>query len=195
MALVLAALSGCSSQRDILKNAEIGALEFSDAQHGRLVGREMSEKKVFLASTQDGGKRWEVTKIGIDNNDACLSGIAFRDAQNGWAVGSHGLAFATKDGGKSWEKTEALGDARALHYREGLGCLVLGSVGYAQRNGIVTYSGDSMDKGRLSSRTPMGRNIDPYDGQIVDDQTLWGYGSCELSVHQPGVGMAGFRVQ
>ena len=176
------ALSGCSSPARILQG-ELGGLTFSDAQHGWAVGEARGKedvKKVFVASSQDGGKHWKTLKMDSGNSGAILNAIAFRDPTHGWVVGSHALCFETTDGGQNWQQARALGDARNLHYRNGLGCLVLGTFGYSHRNGVITFQGEDMEKGRAVSRIPGGRIVDPYDIQILDDKTLWGYGSAEL---------------
>jgi len=54
----------------------------------------------ILRST-DGGVTWTIKSCGTTDN---LEGLAFSDAQNGWAVGYRSV-FRTTDGGNSWAKT------------------------------------------------------------------------------------------
>ncbi len=179
-AILLLALNlwGCSAQTKIIQG-ELGGLTFLDGQHGWAVGRGES-KKVFVATTQNGGKGWETMQIPCYDIGASLNGVAFRDANQGWTVGSHGLAFATQDGGKNWQKIDAAGDANGLEFGHGLGCIVLGAPGYAHRHGFLAGSSDEFPKGRLTSGSRRGRNFFPWGVKILDSDTLVGYGPSEL---------------
>ncbi|MBN9415242.1 MAG: hypothetical protein J0I12_07365 [Candidatus Eremiobacteraeota bacterium] len=173
-------LTGCSgSPKHIVDSGEIGAISFRDEKHGWAVGHTF-DKKLFLASTEDGGGHWKLTQVDAGGQDGSLFGIAFRDEKNGWAVGSHRLAFSTSDGGQNWTKMEALGDAKALHYKASTGCLVLGSTGFAHTHGILVFEEDPLKSTGGGSQSDRGRIIDPWDVQIVDGENLIGFDSTTL---------------
>ncbi len=178
-------LAGCgagvgSGHTVVIAGAEVGGLFFLDSRHGWVVGSERKTRSLFIASTDDGGGSWSSVKIenkgrGFGN----LTGVAFRDLTHGWAFGSHSLAFSTNDAGKTWEKQKAPGDIRTFRYRDGAGCLTLGPPGYSQRDGFFTFHNDSVESGRLREKADV-LNMFPHDVQIVDAQTLWGFGDGSL---------------
>ena len=185
--LLLAGCGGAASGHTVvIEAAEVGGLFFLDSSHGWVVGSERKTRSLFIASTEDGGGSWSSIKIenkgrGFGN----LTGVAFRDLGHGWAFGSHALAFFTKDAGKTWVKEKAPGDIRTFRYRDGTGCLTLGPPGYSQRDGFFTFHNDDVGGGRLrekgsGSGFPNGLNMFPHDIQIVDPQTLWGFGDGSL---------------
>lgn len=55
----------------------------------------------LLARSSDHGRNWR--RIGAAQ-EATLNGIAFPDAENGFAIGEFGTVFRTVDGGRSWTK-------------------------------------------------------------------------------------------
>ena len=175
--LLLFCLAGCAQQSQVLKDSEPGGLFFLDAKHGWIVGSEVQQDKVFVASTSDGGKSWDTVRLA--ESKGILSGVAFQDQKCGWAVGSHALAFSTEDGGQSWKKDKAAGDARALRYRQGVGCVVLGAPGFSHRDGFWTFAGSDQSKGTLQTRDGNWL-FHPADVQILDSQNLWGSDSTTL---------------
>lgn len=184
--LVLGALllAGCDRNHRVLEGGEVRGLFFLDPRLGWVVGRQHQSKTVFIASTKDGGRRWETSKIeekgGFGSFGGTLTGVAFRDPSLGRVFGTHALAFSTKDGGLTWVKEQAPGDASVYRYRDGIGCVVLGAPGFTHRDGFFTFQGDDVQAGRLNTRSAEGRLFHPYDVQIVNSQTLWGRGSAEL---------------
>lgn len=173
-------LIGCSnSPKHLIDSAEVGAVSFQDASHGWVVGRTL-DQKLFLANTEDGGGHWKVNQLPSPDKNGSLYGIAFRDDKNGWAMGSHAIAFSTTDGGQNWTKMDARGDAKAIHYKNGIGCVVLGSTGYSRAKGILTFEEDPGKITGGGSRTGGGRIIDPWDVQIVDGDNLIGFDNTAL---------------
>ena len=61
----------------------------------------VGEFELVLLST-DGGDTWET----MNKGDSSLSGIHFRDRQNGYAVGQDGRVIKTVDGGLNWQRLE-----------------------------------------------------------------------------------------
>ena len=54
-----------------------------------------------LFHSKDSGKSWETVKVSETGFNT--KAVMFADAENGWAVGSNGLAVRTTNGGRSWE--------------------------------------------------------------------------------------------
>jgi photosystem II stability/assembly factor-like uncharacterized protein len=82
-----------------------GELEIHDVSclGGNIVwaaGSKLGDSKPLIFS-RDGGRTWESRSVGP--NEMSFNRIAFSDAQNGWAVGDHGLIVRTTDGGNSWQ--------------------------------------------------------------------------------------------
>ena len=182
---VLPGCSGSPAVEDrvrVIESAEVGGLFFLDSSHGWVVGSERKSRSLFIAATEDGGQSWATTRIENKSRGfPTLTGIAFRDPSHGWAFGSHALAFSTKDAGKTWEKEKAPGDIRTFRYRDGAGSLTLGPPGYSGRDGFFTFQRDDFSSGRLREKgLPNDVNMFPHDVQIVDPQTLWGFGDGTL---------------
>lgn len=178
--LLALCLLGCASNTQVIEG-ELGGLTFIDAQHGWAVGG-AKEKKVFVASTADGGAHWETTLMPTEHITPLLTGVAFPDSQHGWVMGSHGQAYETRDGGKNWAKIRPPGDAVGMDYRDGLVCVVLGPPGYAHIDGFSTGPAEEFPNGVLLKQNRTGRLFHPFGVQIIDSQHLVGYGSGELYV-------------
>jgi photosystem II stability/assembly factor-like uncharacterized protein len=173
-------LIGCSnSPKHLIDSAEVGAVTFQDASHGWVVGRTL-DQKLFLANTEDGGGHWKVNQLPSPDKNGSLYGIAFRDPKNGWAVGSHGIGLSTSDGGQTWTKMETRGDCKAIHYKNGIGCVVLGSTGYSHAKGILTFAEEPNKAIGGAAQTGSGRIIDPWDAQIIDEDSLLGFDNTAL---------------
>ena len=90
----------------------MAAFSFVDATHGWAVGthydvtpqgsgaESIMMTGVILATT-DGGQSWALQATGLSGQ---LGGVAFVDAQHGWASGPLGLIYATTDGGAHWTR-------------------------------------------------------------------------------------------
>jgi photosystem II stability/assembly factor-like uncharacterized protein len=73
-------------------------LSFTDQNHGYLL-----ETWTNVYKTSDGGENW--TLIYHEENGADITGVAFRDALNGFIIGSGGLLLITTNGGTTWDRT------------------------------------------------------------------------------------------
>lgn len=54
-----------------------------------------------VALSDDEGLKWRNAKVPVDVN---LTGVAFADEHNGWAIGQMGVVLHTSDGGETWLK-------------------------------------------------------------------------------------------
>ncbi len=174
--------SGVDGGVRVIEGAELGDLFFLDWNRGWVVGSERkSPNNLFVAATEDGGLTWKTTRIENKlRGFPTLTGIVFRDPSRGWAFGSHAMALSTRDGGKSWAMEQAQGDTRTFRYRNGMGSLTLGPPGYTGRDGFYTFNVDDFHGGRLREKASNDYNMFPHDVQIVDAQTLWGFGDGAL---------------
>ncbi|HNX49525.1 MAG TPA: YCF48-related protein [Thermoanaerobaculaceae bacterium] len=94
---------------------EFTAVQFPDATHGWALEKGHLDiatgSSLFLARTSDGGSHWQWVSTGLDGSitvgyEIVMGGVAFPDAQHGWAVGGLGQVLATSDGGAHWQKQE-----------------------------------------------------------------------------------------
>ncbi|MCA0240728.1 MAG: hypothetical protein LCI02_07680 [Proteobacteria bacterium] len=87
-----------------------------DAGHAwmlrRTAGLRRDSHQADLFFTADGGKTW--TERGRLPARVAVYGLAFADADNGWAVGSGGLVLRTRDGGRHWEVQPTQASGRDL---------------------------------------------------------------------------------
>jgi photosystem II stability/assembly factor-like uncharacterized protein len=60
----------------------------------------------------DQGRTW--TQVIVPTR-AMLTGVAFPDAQHGWAVGHDGVILATSDGGQTWARQDAGKDIESVY--------------------------------------------------------------------------------
>jgi photosystem II stability/assembly factor-like uncharacterized protein len=92
--------------------AFLRAVTFVDASHGCVVGEEEDSitpgvNHPTILTTTDGGAIWTAQTLSINEE---LYGVAFSDADHGWAVGGRGatgdsnVILATNDGGVTWRK-------------------------------------------------------------------------------------------
>ncbi|GIX07440.1 MAG: hypothetical protein KatS3mg115_1843 [Candidatus Poribacteria bacterium] len=89
------------------KSSEVGegavmymGVHFFNERNGIVVGA--GEQGVILKTT-DGGQTWSVVLTGSETQEVDnFFGLAFADAQRGWAVGKYGELYATTDGGQTW---------------------------------------------------------------------------------------------
>ncbi|MEX2172472.1 MAG: YCF48-related protein [Pirellulales bacterium] len=65
----------------------------------------------IVLHSPDNGATWQLQPTG---QTTPLRGLAFADAQNGWAVGALGTILATQDGGRTWHLQRAGGRRAAL---------------------------------------------------------------------------------
>jgi photosystem II stability/assembly factor-like uncharacterized protein len=162
--------------RTTARGGAVHDLTFIDDRTGWAVGG--TDDGVFFAATQDGGRRWTVTEISPEASPAYAKGqlaaVAFQDAKNGRAYGSHALAFATADGGKSWARVPAPGDARDYAYGHGLHCVVLGSVGFSRASGFHTFR-DDPQRALKRAKSPDGRIFHAFQVQIAGPNLLWAF--------------------
>ncbi|MGP3618731.1 WD40/YVTN/BNR-like repeat-containing protein [Pseudomonas aeruginosa] len=129
-----------------------------------------------IALSDDDGQQWRSAKsVPVDVN---LTGVAFADEQNGWAIGHMGVVLHTADGGDSWQKqldgTQAaaimLDDAR--HQARGLDEVAAEDLVY-QAEGLVA---DGPDK--------------PFLDLLVEDrQTLTVVGAFNLALRSTDGGV------
>ena len=89
--------------RQMLEDAELCDVAFSDAQRGWAVG-----DRGVIWHTLDGGRTWALQPSGVDCR---LHTVHFVDGQTGWAAGGYvhpythrttGVVLRTHDGGKRW---------------------------------------------------------------------------------------------
>lgn len=104
-------------------DAEFRGVAFADASHGWAVTtlpttyddffEEYTDWDAAVWHTADGGQSWE--RQALPDTASILHGVAFADAQTGWAVGAKragedkygklehaGVVFGTRDGGVTW---------------------------------------------------------------------------------------------
>ncbi len=61
--------------------------------------------------SDDEGRTWTQS---VTPTRAMLTGVAFADAQHGWAVGHDGVILATTDGGRTWKRQDGGSDLRSI---------------------------------------------------------------------------------
>ena len=79
------------------------AMDFTDAQHGWLVGTLFSNGSSLVLRTQDGGATWALAADAF--RDEMLSGVDFIDQDHGWVAGQD--VWSTGDGGATWKRDVA----------------------------------------------------------------------------------------
>jgi photosystem II stability/assembly factor-like uncharacterized protein len=136
---------------------------------GWVVGSQIAAKRVFISATKDGGKTWETVTM---EREGQLNSVIFTDAKRGRAFGSHALAYVTSDGGANWEKERAPGDCANYAFRDGLGCLVLGSSGYSRNRGVRCFWNDDLDQSHYRSKGG-GSSLGGRKAQVMDENTVW----------------------
>jgi photosystem II stability/assembly factor-like uncharacterized protein len=87
-------VSGAAGTRDFSK------VIFHNATTGFIVGGDSLANILTILKTTDGGLNWSV--ISDLANEQKLNGIAFKDANTGFAVGNKGIIKTTTDGGNNW---------------------------------------------------------------------------------------------
>lgn len=108
---MLAALACSCVVADAAPSAVSGVLERPAARIERLHSRAylalaragerivaVGERGV-IALSDDGGRKWRQANCPVS---VTLTGVAFADAQNGWAIGHSGVILHTVDGGQNW---------------------------------------------------------------------------------------------
>lgn len=81
--------------------------------------------------SDDAGRSWRQARV---PTRATLTALAFRDAQQGWAVGHGGVVLGTQNGGEQWTKLADLGRdvvPFAVHFNDAQHGLVVGAFGFA----------------------------------------------------------------
>ena len=78
-------------------------MDFTDPQHGWLVGMLFSNSSSLLLRTQDGGATWALAADAF--KDEMLSGVDFIDEDHGWVAGQD--VWSTEDGGATWTREVA----------------------------------------------------------------------------------------
>ncbi len=71
---------------------------------GFIAGRRETDTMQTIMKTTDGGQTWSVI---LDQHGNRLNGIAFADAQTGFAVGDKGTLLQTTNGGSTWQAITA----------------------------------------------------------------------------------------
>lgn len=74
------------------------AVTFVDDKIGWIVGHDS-----VILHTQDSGNTWQIQQY-LPEQEKPLMDVAFRNAQEGVAIGAYGLFYRTVDGGKSWQR-------------------------------------------------------------------------------------------
>ena len=87
-------------------DTQLNGVAFANASDGWAVGSKTDSEGediggVILATT-DGGATWNTQYA--DTTDLALTGVAFTNASDGWAVGEPGTILVTTDGGTIWNK-------------------------------------------------------------------------------------------
>jgi photosystem II stability/assembly factor-like uncharacterized protein len=92
----------------VFTRAEMGGIQFLDDRTGWVFGAVGS--KAFIASTTDGGKKWDITHVASDIRNSVFSDVGFLGKRNGVAVGGGefdglpgSLVAITHDGGSNWK--------------------------------------------------------------------------------------------
>jgi photosystem II stability/assembly factor-like uncharacterized protein len=84
--------------------------------------------------SDDEGASWRQVVV---PTRAMLTGVAFGDANHGWAAGHDGVILATTDGGQSWHRQESGGDLETVfldtHFRDSGYGFVVGAYGQCLR--------------------------------------------------------------
>ena len=86
-------------QAPVPVNANLTAVQFSDARHGWAVGHD----EVILA-TVDGGEHWSLRHYAPARQQPLL-GVWFDGAGHGVAIGAFSTVYRSTDGGLTWEYT------------------------------------------------------------------------------------------
>ncbi len=104
--------------RTFVDFAELGGVDFVDADYGWAVGR--TRDSGLLMRTIDGGSTWNRIKVGFGTPDTvAFWRVKFFDRANGWVVGPKGLLAHSIDSGNTWSKLTvpvnfSLADVEAL---------------------------------------------------------------------------------
>jgi photosystem II stability/assembly factor-like uncharacterized protein len=98
---------GATWTRSVLKGAAGGmlplAMDFTDPQHGWLVGTMFATGAGAVLRTQDGGATWMPTAGAFKNE--IFSSVDFIDRDHGWVAGRD--VWSTADGGMTWTREVA----------------------------------------------------------------------------------------
>ena len=126
----------------------------------------------MLMLSEDGGVTWK--RIG-SGSILGLNDVAFRDAENGWAVGNNGCVLHTKDG-KTWKKqrSDTNKDLNSVSFVSYLMGWAVGGKGCI----IATADGGKKWKKQRSS---VSRDL--FGVSFVDQDNGWAVGSGGLILH------------
>ena len=119
------------------QTTELYSVSFVDSLHGWAVGNGTTSSGIILY-TQDSGVTWTVQPQPLPTS--ALWGIAFRNLNQGWAVGEQGTLLKTSDGGNTWLLADSYQVARNLNAVDFAGTQFVVSVGNA---GIMIKSLDN----------------------------------------------------
>jgi hypothetical protein len=128
-------------------NSLIQHIYFSDFNNGWAVVKKDTEIKdtyeSLIYKTTDSGLEWEIAYHSTDTNFR-LRNIAFKDYQNGIAVGANGTILTTYDGGVTWNNETPVDSTikknRSYQY-----------VTFAGENPILVTSADGIYMGKYST--------------------------------------------
>ncbi|MDO8991172.1 MAG: YCF48-related protein [Sideroxyarcus sp.] len=100
--------SGVSwTKQDSTTSARLTRVQFVDAQHGFVLGKDASTFQLFILQTGDGGTTWSRTNLATftESDFSFTSGdMGFASTQKGWATIGN-CAYGTTDGGATWSMT------------------------------------------------------------------------------------------
>jgi photosystem II stability/assembly factor-like uncharacterized protein len=145
----------------------LGAVQFSDSQHGWVAGG-----SGVIAKSTDGGTTWSAVASPFHNT---ISGVCFIDANTGWVVGASGAIYKTVDAGASWAP-ESSGTGAYLNEVR----FVDASTGWA-----FGYSGTilkTIDGGATWAPQVSGTTLALNSGWFVDANTGWAVGGSSSGI-------------
>lgn len=139
--MVAVTLNGGNSwELEKISNADLGAVDFVDSEHGWIVGGKYSwpNPTGFIYKTIDGEKTWSEV---YSAEPAYYSGVDFPDLTHGWVSDWWGDILYTNDGGLCWQrKTTVNNSFWDIASNDSMSCIALTLTDvYRTINGGVTW--------------------------------------------------------
>ena len=148
----------------------LGAVACANASDAWAVASDSGIGSVIVA-THNGGASW-YTQYANPALGNCLAGIAFANANDGWAVGLGGIVLHTSDGGAAWKEqfpwVYNCFDAVACANPSDAWAVGLSGIIDATTNGGATWTEQSLPFATTSWLTGVAF-ANPSDGWTVDD--------------------------
>ena len=140
-------------------------IQFLDKNTGWAAGhgRTVEGHKSHIFHTKDGGITWVPQII----NSSYICDIYFKDAQNGWAVGTDRYIHYTKDGGQTWQESQNFNEINLLSSV----CFANNSTGWA--GGYHGRMFKSTDAGNHWDLQFINTCTDINSLYFMDDKTGW----------------------